>query len=209
MMKLYYFDTLAPRRVCAVAKYLGAPVEYTYVDLHKGEHKSPDYLAINPNRKVPALVDGARKLWEADAIICHLAQRAGSDLWPQDDRQIDVVRWLSWNSQHLYRHGGALYFEHIVKQRFGLGEPDPAAVTAARGNFRAYADVLEQHLYGRKWLVDDTLTVADFSVAATLPYAERASMPLDEFPGVRRWHDQLNEISAWRDPFPAQPGLQN
>jgi glutathione S-transferase len=90
-----------------------------------------------------------------------------------------------------------------------LGDPGPAAVEAARSNFRAYAGVLEQHLDGRQWLVDDALTIADFSVAAALPYAEHTSMPLDEFPCVRCWHDQLNGIADWRDPFPPQPGLQN
>jgi glutathione S-transferase len=82
----------------------------------QGGTQGADDLAVNPNAKVPALVDGARTLREADAIVCHLAQRAGSDLRPQDARQIDAVRWLSWNGQHLYRHGGgnaALRRTHI------------------------------------------------------------------------------------------------
>ena len=57
-MKLYYFETINGQKVCAVAKYLDAPVEYVHVDLAKGEHKTPAYLAINPNGKIPALVDG-------------------------------------------------------------------------------------------------------------------------------------------------------
>ena len=54
-----------------------------------------------------------------------------------------------------------------------------------------------------KWLLGETLSVADFSVAVTLPWAREASMPLDDFVEVRRWHDQLNEFEAWRDPFPS------
>jgi glutathione S-transferase len=61
----------------------------------------------------------------------------------------------------------------------------------------------------RTCTVNDSLTVADFPVAATLPYAEHTSMPLEEFPNVRRWYDQLNEMAAWQDPFPLRPGLQN
>jgi glutathione S-transferase len=205
MAKLYYSDTLAPRKTCAVAKYLKSPVEFVYVDLRKDEHRAPAYLAVNANGKVPALADGEWTLWEADAILCHLSEQAGSDLWPRDSRQIDIVRWFSWNAQHFYRHGGALYFEHIVKPRFGLGAPDPSAVEPALGWFRKFAAVLNDHLKGRQWLVGDGLTVADFSVAATLPYAEQARLPVDEFPEVRRWHDQLNEIEAWREPFPARP----
>ena len=74
-MKLYYFETINPQKACAVARYLNSPVEFVRVDLAKGQHKSPDYLAINPNGKVPALVDGDTKLWESNAIMCHLAAR--------------------------------------------------------------------------------------------------------------------------------------
>ncbi|OLL28464.1 glutathione S-transferase [Burkholderia sp. SRS-W-2-2016] len=202
-MKLYYAETLAPRKACAVAGYLGLPIDYVFVDLRRGEHTQPAYLAINPNGKVPVLVDGERKLWEADAIICHLAQRADSPLWPRDaGEQVDVVRWMSWNSQHLYRHAGALYFEHLIKKWVGLGAPDDAKVAESQRFFRQHAAVLDQHLKGRRWLLGNALSVADFSVGVTLPYAQSAAMPLDEFPEVRRWHDQLNEFDAWRKPFP-------
>ena len=204
-MKLYYAETLAPRKACAVAGYLGLPIDYVFVDLRKGEQTRPEYLAINPNGKVPSLVDGEKNLWEADAIICHLAQRAESDLWPRSvQQQIDVVRWFSWNSQHLYRHAGSLYFEHLIKPWVGMGEPDPSKVAEAQGFFRKHAGVLDQHLKGRKWLLGDDLSVADFSVAVALPYASSAAMPLDEFPQVQRWHDQLNAFEAWRNPFPVR-----
>ena len=206
-MKLYYAETLAPRKACAVAKFLGLPVEYVFIDLKKGEQTAPAYLSINPNGKVPCLVDGDKSIWEADAIICHLAQRADSRLWPKDTRQTDVVRWLSWNSHHFYRHGGSLYFEHLIKPQIGLGDPDPSTVAQEQGLFRKFAAVLNQHLQGRQWLVGDDLTIADFSVAVTLPYAKRAAMPLEEFPEVQRWHDQLSAIDAWREPFPARPAL--
>ncbi|SMG56221.1 glutathione S-transferase family protein [Paraburkholderia susongensis] len=204
-MKLYYAETLAPRKACAVAGYLDLPIDYVFVDLSQGEQMKPDYLAINPNGKVPSLVDGERKLWEADAIVCHLAQRAESGLWPRDaQRQVEVVRWMSWNSQHLYRHAASLYFEHLIKPWIGLGAPDQAKVAEAQGFFRKHAAVLDQHLKGRKWLLGNDLSVADFSVGVTLPYAQSSAMPLDEFPEVRRWHDQLNAFEAWREPFPAR-----
>ena len=99
-MKLYYAEVLNPRKVCALAKYIGAPITYIHVDLSKGTHLAPAFRALNPNAKVPVLEDGDRVLWESDAIMCHLALRMGSDLWPQDDRQVDVIRWLSWNQVH-------------------------------------------------------------------------------------------------------------
>jgi len=202
-MKLYWFDTVNPRKACSVAKYLQSPIEYAHVNLGRGEHKTPGYLALNPNGKVPTLVDGTRVLWESTAIMCHLAARSDSELWPQDDRQIDVMRWLSWDLAQFYRAGGTLYFEHIIKARFGLGDVDPAATRQATQEWRRLATILDTHLHDRRWLVGDSVTVADFAVAGFLPYAERAHIPLDEFPAVRRWHDRLNEIDAWREPFPA------
>ena len=201
-MQLYYSDILSSRKACAVARYLKSPTEFRYLDLLKGDQQQPAYLAVNPNGKVPTLIDSEHVMWEADAVICYLAKRAGSDLWPDDLRQIDIIRWFSWNAQHFYRHGGTLYFENIVKRRFGLGEPDAASVREAQEEFRRYAAVLTEHLEDREWLVGDGITVADFSVAITLPYADQADMPLSEFPVVRRWLDRLNAIEAWREPFP-------
>ena len=202
-MKLYWSDVLSPRKACAVAKYLESPVEFEFLDLGRAEHRTPEYLAMNPNGKVPTLVDGGRVLWEADAIMCHLAARCDSDLWPQDARQIEVIRWFSWDLQHFTAHAGALYFEHIIKSRFGMGDPDPVEVKRATEDWCRYAAVLDTHLHGRQWLVGDSITVADFAVAVALPYAKRAHIPLDEFPAITRWHDRLNELDAWREPFPA------
>ena len=203
-MKIYYSDVLSPRKACAVAKYLQLPIDYVFLRLDRGEHRTSEYLAINPNGKVPTLVDGEHRLWEADAIMCHLARCADSALWPRDPgSQIEILRWLSWNLQHFNRHAGELYFQHIIKPRFGIGAADVAVVTEAQREFRRYAAILDAHLHGRRWLVGERLSVADFSVAISLPYAERAQLPLDEFARVRGWHDRLGEMEAWREPFPA------
>ena len=73
-MKLYYFETLNPRKACAVARYLGSPIEFVRIDLAKGENRTPDFLAINPDGKVPAFAHGDTRLWEADAIMGYLAK---------------------------------------------------------------------------------------------------------------------------------------
>jgi glutathione S-transferase len=161
-------------------------------------------LAINPNGKVPALEDGDVRLWEAAAIMCYLADQAGSSLWPKDRRQIDVIRWLSWDAMHFSRHAGTLFFQRVVKPMFGLGDPDPAAIEEATGFFRQFAGVLDGHLKGHAYLVGDGLTVADFAVGSFLPGAKAAQMPLDEFPEIRRWYAQLEQLPAWREPFPSQ-----
>ncbi len=205
-MKLYYAKVLNPRKVCAVAKHLNSPVDYVYVNLAKGGTSAPDFLAVNPNGKVPVLTDGDLTLWEADAIICHLARKAGSPLWPADDaHKIEILRWSSWNANHFTRATGALYFEHVIKAMFGIGAPDAKEIEPAMEQFRKFGRVLDDHLNGRDYLVGDQLSAADFIVAASLPYAEQMKLPLEPYPHIARWHDRLNALPAWRDPFPAAP----
>lgn len=202
-MKLYYFETINPQKACAVARYLDSPVEFMRVDLAKGQHKSPDYLAINPNGKVPTLVDGDTTLWESNAIMCHLARAAKSDLWPTDPvKQIEVLKWLSWNSEHFTRHAGTLYFNHVIKPKFGLGEPDMKAVEEATEFTKQFGAVLDDHLASRTFLLGDHLTVADFAVSVTLPHAEKIRLPLGGFKNIARWQSHLEELPGWREPFP-------
>jgi glutathione S-transferase len=185
-MKLYYFETLNSHKACAVAKYLGSPVEHVRVDLGKGDNRAPGYLAINPNGKVPALADGEAKLWEANAIMAYLARAADSDLWPRDEgRQIELTRWLSWDAFHFTRYGATLVFQNVVRPRFFGAEPDAKAVEEATGFFKQFANVLNDHLRGH-----------------TLPRADEARIPVQGFTEIERWHDRLNELPAWREPFP-------
>ncbi|MDO8421383.1 MAG: glutathione S-transferase family protein [Parvibaculum sp.] len=202
-MKLYYADTSNPRKACALARHVDAPVEFVNVDIVNGGARTPDYLALNPNGKVPVLTEGDKSLWESNAIMIRLCEVTGSDLWPRDERQIEVLRWLFWDAIHFSQACGTLYFEHIIKP-WALNDPNPnaAAVTEAQARFRTLAAVLNDHLEGRKFLVADRLSVADFALGIYMYFGARAHIPLNEFPNIIRWHDRLNELPAWREPFP-------
>ncbi|MCW7541064.1 glutathione S-transferase family protein [Aquabacterium sp. A7-Y] len=202
-MQLFYAKTLNPRKACAVARYLELPVEFVSVDLGAGQHRTADFRALNPNAKVPVLLDGDKVLWESNAIMCYLSDKAGADLWPHDERQIEVLRWLCWDATEFAPQAGTLYFERLIKPFFIGAEPDAAEIDKAERGFHRYARILEGHLKGRRWLVADRLSVADFAVAIVLPYAAEARLPLEAYPEVRRWHAQLEALDAWRQPFPA------
>lgn len=202
-MKLYYDELLNPRKACAVAKHVSAPIEFVRLNVATGAHKTPDFLAMNPNGQLPVLRDGDFSLWESNAIMCYLARKCGSDMWPRDDAgQLETVRWLSWDGAHFSQHGGALYFEYVIKPKFRLGPVDEALAAEESTAMRRYAAVLDAHLADRTFVLGDTLTVADFALAVSLAYPEATAKTVAGFEHIARWHDRLNELPAWREPFP-------
>lgn len=200
-MILYYADLMYPRKACAAASYLGAPVGLRLVDVERGEHKSDAYLARNPNGTLPTLVDGDTAIWESNAILCYLARKMGSNFWPTDKRLVDVIRWLSWDAAGFGRHAGELYFQLHVLKRFGLGSPDNAAVADARTAFANCAAILDRHLSERDWVVGAAPTAADFALGAAFPYAGEIALPLAPFPAIRAWYERLSALPGWASPF--------
>jgi glutathione S-transferase len=191
------------RKVESVAKQLGIEMNYKVVDLAKGENRTPAFLRLNPNGKVPVLVDGDVTLWESNAIQCYLASKKDSELWPKSNLRYDIMRWQSWELAHFGAAAGVLVFERIVKALLGLGAPDAARCSAAESDFKRYAGVLDAHLNGKRFIVADQLTLADFCLASALNHADSAKMPLQGSSHIRRWLRALDEQPGWRASAPA------
>lgn len=204
MLKLYYAETLNPRKACAAAKFLKAPVDLVFVDLAKGEQRTETFRQLNPNAAVPVLQEDGGTLWEANAIMCRLSDIVGSDFWPVDDRQVDVMKWLSWDSAHFTRFGGTLYFEKLVRPAIGLGDPDARIVEQATAAFRRSARIFDDHLRHSRWAAGETPTVADFALGAALPFAAPAEIPVGDFLNVSRWYERLCGLDGWMTPFPTR-----
>ena len=97
---------------------------------------------------------------------------------------------------------GELETEAAQHGRLG-GKPDVAVIEDARTSFRLHARVLDDHLATNSVAVGKTLTVADFALAAALPFATSAEIPLTEFRHIQAWYGRLEQLEAWRNPFPA------
>jgi glutathione S-transferase len=199
-VKLYYSRNLNPRVAVAVARHLESPVELIAASPREPE-KEEAFRVINPNTLVPVLVEADRVLWETDAIACRLAMHAKSDFWPAGEHAPDLQMWLSWSAHHFTRTASVFYWEQLMKPMLGLGAPDSAAIAEAAGEFHRFARVLDDHLAGRDWLVDDRLSYADFRVATALPFAEKAGLPLESYAHIRSWHARLWKLPAWSNPF--------
>lgn len=204
-MKLHHFP-ISPnsRRVVAVLHHLGLECELHAVNLVKGEQMQPEFLHLNPNHMIPTLVDGDFVLWESNAIMQYLCSKVpDNSLLPADPKtHADIVRWQFWQVAHFGRACGVFIFEHILKNALNLGGPDAQELAKATESFHRFAKVLEGHLTGREWLVGDTFTLADFSVASLLDLAALAHYPIAGYAEILRWYNAIEQIPAWQSSAP-------
>jgi glutathione S-transferase len=205
-MKLYSMhNSNNCRRVNATIAHLGLDVEIVEPDM--ASLKKPDYLAINPNGKVPALVDGDFKLWESRAIMQYLAsKKPGNALWPNDaKKQADITRWQFWESSHLSKGTGAFAFEKLFKKIFMKQDADPVAVAAGEKEFHQWAPILNGQLESNKFVTGSELTLADFSVGACFSYAVASGLPWGSYTHIKAWWGRLSEVPAWKTTAPKLP----
>jgi glutathione S-transferase len=191
-------------KVRAVAAHLDIPLDFEFVDLTKGQSHTPDYLALNPTGRAPTLIDGDFTVWESTAIMQYLASQKPNTLWPDDARaRADIVRWQSWQLAHWGKETcEPLLIERIVKQILHLGPPDDAVCTKALSSFARDAAILEAHLAKQPYLAGRDVTLADFSLAVLLFYAERAALPLEPYPHVRDWFARVAALPCWQETAP-------
>lgn len=196
-MKLYSSNVSSnSRRVRLTAAVLGAPLEIIEVDLANRDRSA--LLAVNPNSKVPVLIDGDLTLWESNAITIYLCDRTpGQTLLPNDLRaKAEVLRWLFWNTAHLQIAVSGLNFERMVKGLMGLGGPDANAVAHHERLFNQFAKVVDDHLAKHTWLANDTLSLADLSVAATMN-APTAKLPIDPYRNLQGLLARIHDRPEW------------
>lgn len=204
-MKLYGFSA-SPNtwKVRALASYLKTPMEFEFVDLLQGAQQKPAFLALSPTGRTPVLVDGDFTLWESNAILQYLASKNPTPLYPSDARgRADITRWLCWDLAHWGAQACLpLIFENLVKKFVNMGPPDVAVIAKGAECFNKEAKLLDAHLAKHKYLVGDTLTVADFSVAAPLFHAKAAEMPLGPYSNVSGWFQRVSALPCWSETAP-------
>lgn len=197
-IKLYDLP-LSPnsRKVRAVLLELGIEAEIEVVNVREGKNKSPEFLKLNPNGKLPTIVDDGFALWESNAILTYLAAKTGK-LLPADPKgRAYVAQWLFWQSSHFGPAVGKVGFERILKPLFGVGTPDEAVIAAGTRDFETLCGVMTTSLEGREYLAGE-LSIADFSVASWAEFGLQAGLSFDKFPQVKAWFERVSARDSFK-----------
>jgi glutathione S-transferase len=171
-------------------------VEYEHVPTNfLGDSKKPEYLAINPNGRIPTLVDGDVTLFESMAINLYLARKYDGGLQPKTlEDEARAVQWSFWGMTELEPP-----LMQMVLNKVMLPEPkrDADAVKAAEAAIRKPLGVLDGAVARRSHLLGDTFTIADLNVASVLSVAQFVGFDFSEFANVQRWYDACTARPAF------------
>lgn len=172
-------------KVRLVLRQLGLPYELVELDIKRGETRTAEFLAKNPNGRIPLLeVPGKGYLSESHAILWYLAE--GSRLVPADPfERARMWQWMSFEQYNLEPNVGTVRFwvGSLHKNEAELGEK---LIDKRRAGHAALA-VLERGLAGRGFLVGDNYSLADIALYAYTHVAPEGGFPLDDYPAIRAW----------------------
>ncbi len=171
-------------KVKLLLEQLGQDYRWIETDSSRGETRTPDYLAKNPNGKVPMLeLDDGRVLVESNAILCWLAE--GTDFLPTDNWQrAQALRWMFFEQ---YSHEPYIAVARFICGWTPLDSPRRAGLPVLRQCGRAALAVMEQHLAANDWFTGDGYGVADIALHTYTCVAPHGGIALAAYPAIRDW----------------------
>ncbi|WP_066122581.1 glutathione S-transferase family protein [Geminocystis sp. NIES-3709] len=190
MIKLYGHELSGNSyKVKLMLALLNLPYEWIKVDLMVGEHKQPQFLALNPFGQVPLLVDGETILADAQAILVYLARQYGNEQWlPLDALSLaKVIRWLSTTAGEIRQGVESARLYHLFKA---------TNINLDRANQKAeyILTQLNDHLRNREWLELNHPTIADVAVFPYVALASDGKIDLTPYPHVLNWIDRVKSL---------------
>jgi GSH-dependent disulfide-bond oxidoreductase len=200
MIRFYFHPTPNPAKVALFLEEAGLAYETVPVDTSRGEQHQPAFRAINPNGKVPAIVDTEgpggheAQVFDSSAILVYLGDKTRKFMGTPEDRP-ELLSWMFFIASGLGPFSGqAVHFQFAA----------PEGLDYARNRYRREAErhyqVLEDHLAGRAFIVGEGYTIADMSAWGWIDRAARvmkgAADPLATFPNVARWFKAIDARPA-------------
>lgn len=194
MIQFYYHPSPNPAKVALMLEETGLPYEIVPVDTRKGEQHAPAFMAINPNGKTPALIDGDAVLFDSTAILLYLAEKTGQFTVPPGHP--DRAQLLSWTL--FVATGIGPYCGQAV--HFSRFAPDPKEYAVNRYMYEAerHWGIVDAHLAQHPYMAGGVYTIADISVwgwARALPFIFGPDGPA-KFPHVKRLFDEISARPA-------------
>jgi GST-like protein len=192
MLKFYFSGAPNPTKVALFLEEAGLPYEPIPIDTRKGDQHKPAYLAINPNAKVPAIVDGDVTVFDSNAILLYLADKTGKFLPPKTDKaRGELLSWLMFVASGIGPYSGQL-----VHFRVYAPEKIEYAINRYAFETQRHFRILDDHLAKRKYMLGDAYTIVDMDVwgwARLMPLGESA---WPKFPNLKRLVDEIGARPA-------------
>jgi glutathione S-transferase len=188
------------RKVRLLAAELGIPLERRPINFQKGELRAPEYVAKNPNAKIPTIDDDGFVLWESAAILKYLAaKRPERGFAPVDPKaQAEIDRWLFWFTAHVEPWLYQLVVERRVKPFLGQPGNDPSLVRESEAALARFLPILDAQLDGKEHVLGQ-LSVVDFAAAPWLEAAPMLGVALEPYPRVQAWLARMQARPYWKD----------
>jgi len=195
VVKFYFNLAPNPMKVALLLEELGLPYEPIPVDTRKGEQFAPAYLPINPNGKVPAIIDGDDAVFDSNAILLYLAEKTGRFLAePIPAYRGQLLSWLMFVASGIGPYSGqAVHFRHHA--------PEPKEYALNRYDFEAerHYKILDARLQNQRYMVGASYTIVDMAVwgwARLIPHVMGSPEAWNRFPNLKRLHDEINARPA-------------
>lgn len=204
VLQLYSFPTPNGIKVSIMLEEIGLPYEAHKITLSDEDVKSPEFLSLNPNNKIPAIIDPhgpdgePMGLWESGAILIYLAEKSGKLLPKETAKRYEVIQWVMFQMGGVGPMFGQLGFFYAFA---GKDIEDPRPRERYINEVKRLLAVIENRLEGRDWICDD-YSIADIAMAGWLGTLE--------FYGAREvvgW-DDLPNAKAYLERFRSRPAVQ-
>ena len=205
-IQLYSLPTPNGVKVSIMLEETGLPYEAHLVDIMKDENKTPEFISLNPNAKIPAMIDpdgpGGQPLglFESGAMLVYLAEKTGKFLSPDPALRYETLAWLFFQMGGIGPMFGQLGFFHkFAGKEIADKRPLDRYVTESK----RLLGVMDSRLGGRQWIMDDEYTIADISMLGWV-------RNLIGFYGARELvaFDGFGHVAAWLDRGLARPAVQ-
>lgn len=173
-----------------------------FVDFFNGETRTPEYRAINVMGEVPVLEFGGQRLSQSGVILETLAARLGAYGAATEAERAEVLRWMLFDNHKFTSYTATYRFLRAFSQT-----PDPAVLQFFRARCEGAWNVLNTHLAGRKFVLGEPLTIADFSLAGYVFFDDEIGVHWrKEYPHIHAWTERIRALPGWRHPYDLMPG---